>query len=39
MHNLTGRIAKLERHSAASKDEGILMIVDGIRQRGSRTTM
>jgi hypothetical protein len=30
MRNLTSRVEKLERHSVASKDEGILMIVDGM---------
>jgi hypothetical protein len=30
MRNLTGRIEKLERHLVAGKEEGILMIVDGM---------
>jgi hypothetical protein len=30
MRNLTSRIERVERHSAAGKEEGILMIVDGM---------
>jgi hypothetical protein len=30
MRNLTSRVERLERHSAPDKEEGILMIIDGM---------